>query len=97
MHPAFKYAIEKLKTHKEAPLIARANDLDHFTVWAASQVEGFVAEALEFDDEQDCEFFNSLYGEEQSACVEKGMNRKGRLMVCEACKEAWSDLQKVKP
>ena len=97
MHPAFIYAIEKLKTHKEAPLIARVNDLDRFTVWAEGLVEGFVAEALEFDDEQDCEFFNSLYGEDRVACVKPRMSRKGRILVCEACKQAWTELQKVKP
>jgi len=98
MHPAFMHAIEKLKSQREAPLIARVNDLDHFTVWAESLVEGFVMEALEFDDEQDCAFFNSLYGEDRVACVKPRMNQKGRIMTCEVCKQAWTALQeKVKP
>jgi hypothetical protein len=97
MHPAFIHAVEKLKAHKEAPLIARVNDLDHFTVWAESLVERLVAEALEFDDEEDCAFFNSLYGEDHVACVKPRMSKKGRILVCEACKQAWTALQKVKP
>lgn len=50
----------ELKKQEDFLLVARANRLDNFTLWASRHVEGGIVEAVITDMDKHCEWFNAF-------------------------------------
>ena len=59
-HPRLAAAVEKLKNHPKASLFVNANDFTHFCVWAFGFAADYATDEMDFDDDDDCEWFNAF-------------------------------------
>jgi hypothetical protein len=88
-----KAGIEALEKEPKVKLVAQANGLSHFAVWAAKFVDDGIVGAIDLDNDEHCEWLNSYCRETKSRNVNDFSYNHP--FVKSIIKEVWEKFQPI--